>query len=709
MKLIFWASITLFLLSASNTMAQTYNLVWEDNFDGELLNPAYWNIEQNEGIWNTGGNQELQYYRKENVSVGDDGEGNNCLILTAKEEDYKGYQFTSGRVNTKGKFAFKRGKLEAMIKIPDLANGLWPAFWTLGYTPTGWPDCGEIDVLEMGHAAGIAAGQQNSFIGSHMFWGPYPRDYGGEFVAPNDLSTGYFKHSVIWTESLISVYFNDAETPYFSMEITGDDTEEYRNFQHYILFNMAVGGSLPGIYDAAGITAPLPANMYIDWVKVYQQTGNEDFASTELEIFGTYGIFQEKSSTDMFLEAGYDLQVETVGTTTNNDETPVYGSDVLSYKLETGQDYEIKLSSVVSRNMTNYANGSIQFYMKTDSNDPFVVGISDTLNNEAFITLTSESEQDIARDNTWQAVSINLSGLDNNINLDALKEMLFIRGASSSESTISIDEVIYSETEPVSGIYGIYTNNPAITEKFEIDNINGHLYNWDNTVQFNDNIPAYEGEDVLSFISRGGAGWWGWGIFSDNPLNLTHFSEGYLHLSLNTQSTETFTIAIQGANDTQGEVLFQNGNDPYGFERNGTWHQLIIPMADLIAGGLDLSACGNILTMSGGTINGLAIDDVYLSESPEPMENLLVNSSEIRSLSPNYPDINYSSKTRMLEISGLKGDEIVSILNLSGQRVYSSSQHDKQIQFFLKDTQARALIIQLTTPKGVHVEKIIVY
>jgi hypothetical protein len=514
---------------------------------------------------------------------------------------------------------------------------------------------------------------------------------------------------MVWTENLISVYFNDAETPYFSMGITGDDTEEFRNFQHYILLNMAVGGSLPGIYDAAGITAPLPANMYIDWVKVYQQTGSEDFASTELEIFGTYGIFQEKNSTDMFLEAGYDLQVETVGTTANNDETPVYGTEVLSYYFNPGQDFELKLSSVVSRNMANYANGSIQFYLKTDSNDPLVVGISDTLNNEAFITLSSESERDIVRDNSWQAVSVNLSELAEGINMKALKGMLFIRGTSSPGSSLSIDEVIYSETEPVSGIYGIYTNNPAITDKFGIDNITGHLYNWDNTVQFNDNIPAYEGEDVLSFSSQGGAGWWGWGIFSDNPLNLTHFSEGYLHLSLNTQSTETFTIGIHGANDTRGEISFQNGNDPYGFERDGTWHQLVIPMADLIAGGLDLSACGNILTMSGATINGLAIDDVYLSDSPDPIENLLVNSSEMLALPPDYLEINYSSKTKILKISGFKGNETVTILNLKGQRIYQLQPQSSQIQLLLNNKQSPVYLVRVLTPEGILVRKILGY
>nr|HPR62491.1 glycoside hydrolase family 16 protein [Prolixibacteraceae bacterium] len=147
------------IILSMNSFAQNYQLVWEDQFNGNSLDSTKWNTENQVGIWNTGGNSEFQHYKSENVTVGDDGNGNNCLIITAKEEQFGGYHYTSGRVNTRGKFAFRRGKLEASIKIPDLANGLWPAFWTLGYTPVGWPDCGEIDVLEMGHAAGIAMGK----------------------------------------------------------------------------------------------------------------------------------------------------------------------------------------------------------------------------------------------------------------------------------------------------------------------------------------------------------------------------------------------------------------------------------------------------------------------------------------------------------------------------------------------------------------------
>ena len=49
--------------------------VWRDDFTGTALNTSYWNIEQNSS---GGGNNELQYYGPEGVSV-----SNGNLVLTA--------------------------------------------------------------------------------------------------------------------------------------------------------------------------------------------------------------------------------------------------------------------------------------------------------------------------------------------------------------------------------------------------------------------------------------------------------------------------------------------------------------------------------------------------------------------------------------------------------------------------------------------------
>ena len=142
-----------------------YHKVWSDEFNGTSLNENNWTIEVN---GNGGGNQELQYYRKENVAQAD---GN--LILTARNVYFSGKSFTSGRVISKGKAAFKHGIIQARIKMPKTKDGLWPAYWMMGndIDRYGWPRCGEMDIIEMGHKNGIDNGTQDRYFAGTLHWG----------------------------------------------------------------------------------------------------------------------------------------------------------------------------------------------------------------------------------------------------------------------------------------------------------------------------------------------------------------------------------------------------------------------------------------------------------------------------------------------------------------------------------------------------------
>src|SRR5690606_25875298 len=89
------------------------------------------------------------------------------------KEQFSGRSVTSGRINSQKKQFFKYGKIEASIKLPKTANGLWPAFWMMGndYATVGWPACGEIDILEMGHSTGITKGTQDRYFNGALHWG----------------------------------------------------------------------------------------------------------------------------------------------------------------------------------------------------------------------------------------------------------------------------------------------------------------------------------------------------------------------------------------------------------------------------------------------------------------------------------------------------------------------------------------------------------
>jgi len=268
-----------------------YTLVWQDLFDADELNPLRWDIEVN---GNGGGNNELQYYsdRPENVRLGDDGKGNRCLILTARRENLNGKNFTSGRLNTKNRIAFTHGKVEASIKLPSTANGLWPAFWMMGndFDEVGWPRCGETDILEMGNAEGIKNGVQDRFFNGACHWGQgWPNaSYAKSSTKSYSLQDGEFHlYTLIWDENGVKMYVDldrmPVQNPYYSMDCPASDDVNspgyYFHKDNFIIFDLAVGGNFTGIHNAADITALNDANgqeasMYVNYLKIYQKGGS---------------------------------------------------------------------------------------------------------------------------------------------------------------------------------------------------------------------------------------------------------------------------------------------------------------------------------------------------------------------------------------------------------------------------------------------------
>ena len=88
-------------------------LVWSDEFDAAQLDPQVWFFETGDGSqygipgW---GNNELQYYLPDNARL-----ENGVLKIEARRETVGDFGFTSARINTQDRFAFKYGRIEASI------------------------------------------------------------------------------------------------------------------------------------------------------------------------------------------------------------------------------------------------------------------------------------------------------------------------------------------------------------------------------------------------------------------------------------------------------------------------------------------------------------------------------------------------------------------------------------------------------------------
>jgi beta-glucanase (GH16 family) len=93
--------------------SQQWNLIWEDSFKLPDIDASKWNFV--EGGWGFG-NEESQYYtaRKENARI-----ENGMLILEARQEAYEKMDYTSAKLTTKGKAAWKYGRFSIRAKLPE--------------------------------------------------------------------------------------------------------------------------------------------------------------------------------------------------------------------------------------------------------------------------------------------------------------------------------------------------------------------------------------------------------------------------------------------------------------------------------------------------------------------------------------------------------------------------------------------------------------
>ncbi len=248
----FFRVLFVLIIYVTSGHAQNWQLTWSDEFNGSIS--PDWVFETGRG-GNGWGNNELQYYRRENASV-----ENGQLVITARRENYGGAQYTSARMKTQGKKSWKYGKIEARIAIPAF-QGIWPAFWMLGdkISSVGWPACGEIDVMEHINTGGNVHGtiHWQDHTGNHA-------NYGG---STNTGVTAYHNYAVEWDASKIKWYVDGVQYHEANIANGVNGTSElHENF--FLLLNMAVGGDWPGF----GIdNSKFPAKMYVDYVRVYKK------------------------------------------------------------------------------------------------------------------------------------------------------------------------------------------------------------------------------------------------------------------------------------------------------------------------------------------------------------------------------------------------------------------------------------------------------
>lgn len=366
MKLLKLSAIICLMAQASVVQAQ---ILWEENFD--TLSTDQWNFDIGNGCpelcyW---GNFEHQYYTQNNVYTDSiPGEaGNYGLVIEAKRENLGGMQFTSGRINSKGKINVKYGLIEVRMRVPDLETGLWPAFWLIGANEdeVGWPKSGEIDMMEMGQKESFRNEQGhpnstvNDYVGANLIWYASAACNDGNptcaaaiagdagfnkpYESEEPMNDRFVKYRLYWSQNLIRFAVVDDGVEYSLYEsavgiTTGELAETFRNPFNFVI-NMAVGGNFTDSPSPASVTATMPAKMYIDYIRVSKFSG-----AGQVTIDGMVVSNEEEESTP----AEFELH--------QNYPNPFNPSTNVSFTLPVSGKVNLSVFDIHGRKVTELAN-----------------------------------------------------------------------------------------------------------------------------------------------------------------------------------------------------------------------------------------------------------------------------------------------------------------------------------------------------------------
>jgi beta-glucanase (GH16 family) len=217
-------------------------LVFDASFTGHSLDTALWRTCYDYDACRISTNEEFEWYQASSDTV-----SSGLLSLTARAQPTNGQPFSSGMIQSNGRFDFMYGYVEVKAKIPP-GYGTWPALWLLP-AGGGWPP--ELDIMEYW---GWSPGQ----IRESLF---LPGDPLGihHIVDVPDVAEGFHTFAVDWEPGVISWYVDHR------LEF---QLRENLHTLMYPIANLAVSAP-PSILTRR----TFPASFQIAYIRVYQHPG----------------------------------------------------------------------------------------------------------------------------------------------------------------------------------------------------------------------------------------------------------------------------------------------------------------------------------------------------------------------------------------------------------------------------------------------------
>ena len=486
-------SILIIINSLNPLFAQVGDLIWEENFN----NLENWTAAIGNGSWGWG-NGEVEFYHGDNVEISEiPGEaGNMALHLTARLESGPGIidqwgnplNYTSGKVTTKAKVAVQYGMIEARVNVPDLDLGGWPAVWLLGEANYAWPYCGELDMMEMGsrqefrdlhdtHNGGN--GMDNSTVNQSV--GANAIFYSDEAVTPenpsgaasiswdpdddyvrlyynydNPLIDRFLIYRMYWDENSIRFTVTDegVEHDLYTEPFPIDSVSYEFRKPFYLIANLAIGGAFTDAYNlgdpgsGAPVSMPFPADMYLDYIRVYEWNGQGEVRlGPPYPESGSFGIYTDETETNGGLVAGVSSEIYVwANTLVDGSIEPYEGENGISWQTTGSGWFGAGIMASQPLNMSNFGEGHLNFMIKIPSDVTFKIGLIDTWNNQNYLEFPGGvTTHGLVRDGEWGQASIPISEIRGEaIDLRMLSYAFVILEENGANCEFGLDDIYWS-------------------------------------------------------------------------------------------------------------------------------------------------------------------------------------------------------------------------------------------------------------------------
>ena len=569
MKKIKW--LLVLITSFITINAQTYQLIWSDEFDGSVLDPSIWTRETGGHGW---GNNESQFYTNRDTNAYLE---NGTLVIQALKENYSGKNYTSARLKTQNKQSFLYGKLEARIKVP-YGQGIWPAFWMLGdsFSSVGWPACGEIDIMELlGHQPNIVYGTAHwSNNGSHA-------SYGGNFLSTGSpFSDDFHTYSIIWDQNKIEWFVDNMK--YHTIDITPSELSEFHS-NHFFILNIAVGGNWPGFPNE---TTVFPQKMIVDYVRVYKDAS----AVPDVAIINPINNAIVEPNSDIEIEAlvTFDGEIEKVEFYQGSAKIGIAYAEpyTMNWENVSAGCYNISAKAISTDNYTGSSfnvkvkvgNDCVESpYLGTPFNIPGTIeaeNFNQGINGEAYNDNTLVNEGGVYRKDDYVGIEL-CSDVGEGYNLGWIEtgEWIDYTANVTKSGTYNFEARVASEN--ANGKFKIQLDGTDLTSTINVPNTSG-WQTWQTVTS--SNVELNEGIHTFRvYIENGGFNLNRLDIYEPNTaasVNVIYPNGGeiigvnsYLDIQWNSLKVQSVRIGISTDNGANWDFVTQSAEAQFGVYR----------------------------------------------------------------------------------------------------------------------------------------------